>query len=755
MIKTSIALRLVVCCLGFAVTACTDPETRKARHLEQGKVLMAEGKVADAVIEFRNALKIDARFGEARWELAQAMERNGNPQAAREYVRAADLLPDRPEVQLRAAGLLLAAQQFELARKHADLALKTDPSLVEAQIIRAYTLAGLKDMDGAIAELEKASVAAPGDYRPYAGLGAVEAVSGNLAEAEAAFKKAVDADPSSSPAKLGLAYFYFMTGKAADTERVVNDVLAADKNNVPANRLLALVYAGTGRVREAEAPLLRLVEQKDSRAMLVLGDLYLATGRAEEARPLYEAVRSQKATSEIGLARLAGVDFNAGRRAEAHAALDAQLKETPNSLPLLTLKAQLLSAEGRGEEALSTARKAVAVDAGSAQAQYVLGFAEAENRNNEAARAAYREALRLSPGMVSAQIELSRLLLLAGETDEALQLAQTARKAAPANAQARMTLTRALLQKGDVRAAEADARALVQTFPNSAPVHALHGRVLLARSDAAGAVRAFDRALELNPADVEAVAGRTAVDLDRKRPGEARARIERAMAKAPSSSALLLTAAQFERADGRIPAAEQYLRKAIDLEPANLAAYNQLAVLYLQQNRLDEGKRELQEVVKRKPDAVAPRTMIAIIDQIKGRTDDAMKQYDAILQDSSTAAVAANNLAYLYAERGEQLDRAVALAQSAKAQLPDNPDVSDTLGWAYYKRGMPELAVKSFEFSVQKDPKNPVYLVHLGLAYARAGQAQKARAALTQALQLKADVEGAAEARAVLASLQS
>jgi len=44
--------------------------------------------------------------------------------------------------------------------------------------------------------------------------------------------------------------------------------------------------------------------------------------------------------------------------------------------------------------------------------------------------------------------------------------------------------------------------------------------------------------------------------------------------------------------------------------------------------------------------------------------------------------------------------------------------------------------------------------VHLGLAYAKAGQAEKARATLNQALKLKADVEGAAEARAVLASMQ-
>jgi tetratricopeptide (TPR) repeat protein len=161
----------------------------------------------------------------------------------------------------------------------------------------------------------------------------------------------------------------------------------------------------------------------------------------------------------------------------------------------------------------------------------------------------------------------------------------------------------------------------------------------------------------------------------------------------------------------------------------------------------------LNEIVSRRPDAFGARTMIGMIQQLEGRPDEAIKTYDAIVTESSRAAVAANNLAYLYADRGEHLDRAVQLAQSAKQHLPENADVSDTLGWVYYKKGMPELAIRPFEFSVQKDPQNPIYLLHLGLAYAKAGMPDKAKVSLTQALKLKPDVAGADEARAVLAAL--
>ena len=53
------------------------------------------------------------------------------------------------------------------------------------------------------------------------------------------------------------------------------------------------------------------------------------------------------------------------------------------------------------------------------------------------------------------------------------------------------------------------------------------------------------------------------------------------------------------------------------------------------------------------------------------------------------AAVAANNLAWMYASRGEQLDRALQLAQAAKAELPDDAAVSDTLAYVYIKKQLP------------------------------------------------------------------
>ena len=113
-----------------------------------------------------------------------------------------------------------------------------------------------------------------------------------------------------------------------------------------------------------------------------------------------------------------------------------------------------------------------------------------------------------------------------------------------------------------------------------------------------------------------------------------------------------------------------------------------------------------------------------------------------------------DNFASMYADAGINLDIALQLAQSAKAQMPDHPDVDDTLGWVYYKKDMANLAIRPLETSVSQEPTNALYHYHLGLAYAKTGNTTKARKSLEQALKLQPGFPGAADARSTLASLK-
>ena len=196
-------------------------------------------------------------------------------------------------------------------------------------------------------------------------------------------------------------------------------------------------------------------------------------------------------------------------------------------------------------------------------------------------------------------------------------------------------------------------------------------------------------------------------------------------------------------------------RRVLEFDPTHLATYSALGRLYRRQGRLDEAREEYDALTERSPDPVAAVTMAGVILLTQGRTDQARERFERAVGLDPDAAVAANNLAWIYAETDGNLDVALGLAQRATAQLPDLPQTNDTLGWVHYKKGLASLAIPFFEKSIAKDVENPVYHYHLGLAYAKADDRVRARQALERALGLQPDFEGADEARRLLSGLRA
>jgi len=146
--------------------------------------------------------------------------------------------------------------------------------------------------------------------------------------------------------------------------------------------------------------------------------------------------------------------------------------------------------------------------------------------------------------------------------------------------------------------------------------------------------------------------------------------------------------------------------------------------------------------------------MIALMLHSQEKYPEAKQVYQRILAIDPRAVVAANNLAYLYADEGENLDEALSLAQSAKSARPHDADVNDTLGLVYLRRDLPALAKEPLEQSVKAKPRNALYQYHLGLTYLKLGDTAKGRAALERALELEPSFAKAAEVRKALAEVR-
>ena len=745
---------VVFVCL--TATGCSrDPKVAKDRYIKSGDSYLAQGKVAEATLEFRNALQVDPQDGELRLKLADAYVKAGQgPQAALEFVRAADVLLNRPDVQVRAGSILLLAGRFDDAKVRADKALAVAPRDVQAQILLANALAGLKDLNAAVAEIEEAIKLEPGRAATYANLGVLEVSRGRREAAERAFKKAIELDSRSGSAQLALANFYWMDGRFSDAEQSLSKALALEPENTLVLRAMANFAITQNRPDDAENYLKKIVDvTKSSDATIALADFYIARQNEATARTLLQPLAEVTGNSSPASVRLAALDHASGHKDEAYARLDKVLSSDQTNLQALLVKSTMLLSDGRRDDALAPAELATQRHAQSTAAFFTLGRVQAARNQIDAAIAAYKEALKLNPRATGAQLALARLHLANGKPAESIIFAQDAVKGDPRNADARLTLVRGLLARGDLHEAAPEITRLAAEYPNVAAVRVqkgiLHGR----QRDVVGARAEFEAALRLEPGSAEALGGLVALDLAAKQPAAAVARVSDRVSRPDATPALLMLGARTYAATGDLQKAEQTLRRVLEKDPSHLAAYYALGQLYLRQDKLDAALVEFESLAKRDAKPVASLTLVGIILQAQGKDNEARARFERVMELDPDAPVAANNLAWAYAESGGNLDVALGLAQTAQRGLPESAEVSNTLGFIYYKKNLLTLAIAALKVSADKDPNNAMYQLHLGLAYAKHGDVANARRALERSLSLGPGESGAKEAQAAILSL--
>lgn len=745
----------VVACAAVAVSCSRNPDKAKARHLMAGDTYFKSGKYPEALLEYRRAIQIDARSGPAHARLAKTYAAvRDNTGAYHEWLRAADLLPDDAEAQLQAGQMFLRTREFDGAKQRAMRLLEKDPKNVDAQILLGNALAGLKDLTGAIAQLEKAIDEDPERTLSYSNLGVLQFMQGDRTAAEAAFKRAVSTNPKSVPAHLALANFYWSTQRLDEAEAELLKAFEIEPKSPLTNQALATLYWQTRRPENAEKHLKAYADSSsDVAPKVTLAGYYSSTDRPAQARAVLESLKKTTAGFVPAMLELATLDYADGHRDTAHKNLEAVLQRDPKNLQALLSRARFFLKEGRNGEALSLARSLVSSHAEVAAAHYALGAALEANNEPQAAVDEYKEAVKRSPGTVPAEVALVRLTLSLGDAKAAVQFAREALGLRPQLGGVRLMLAKALIATRSLDAAETELTTLLKAVPSSAEAHAVMGLVQSFKRDSARARQEYTRALELDPASFEALAGAIGLDMDDNKVADARARLERRLASAPTDMRTLLLAGKTYTFIKDWHRAEEALRKAMQVDPSALPVYEGLAQLYIAQKRLDEARMQFDDLVKRQPKQIGPLTMAGMILSIQNRPDEARKRYEQVIAIDPQSPVAANNLAWTYAETGGNLDVALQLARTAVSKAPNQPSFNDTLGWIYYKKGLNDLAISSLKQSVASDPRNPDYLFHLGLAYARKGDKSNAQKTLEQALNLKSDFPGADEARKVLKSV--
>ena len=113
--------------------------------------------------------------------------------------------------------------------------------------------------------------------------------------------------------------------------------------------------------------------------------------------------------------------------------------------------------------------------------------------------------------------------------------------------------------------------------------------------------------------------------------------------------------------------------------------------------------------------------------------------------------------AYVILQQGGNVDVAMGLAQTARRGMPDSPNAADTLGWAYYQKGIYQSAINQFQEALRLgekrgDPEDADLHYHLGLAYQKDNKTALARQQLEKAVKINPKND---DARKALSELRS
>jgi tetratricopeptide (TPR) repeat protein len=755
-VRNHSARLLIVLSAAALVVACG--RINVADHLKKGDAYFAQSQYAEAAIEYRVALSGDLKRGDIHEKLGDTMMHQKDlPGALKEYARAADLLPNDAAAQINAGNLLLLAHSFEDAKSRADKALAIDPKNALALVLKGDALAGLKDFDSALDEFQQALVLDPTQDAAQRNIGVIQLSKGHPAEAEAAYRKAVAIAPKSVQANLALAGFLWRSGRSADAEQALKATIALDPANGQANRALGMFYIASGRATEAEPYFRELAKtSKTNNDVLALADYYVTVNRLDDAtKTLSDLARNKPDAAAAANTRLAAIDVLRGDRAAGMAKARALVQDNPKEMPARLLIARLQVMDAKWTDALATTKGIVNDDPNSSVAglAYQLqGDIQAQLDRPADAVLAYQEVLKRNPKAIQAMLGLAAVDMTIGNIDTAATYARQALTLAPKNPLARILVARAHVAKNDPGAA-AEIVALEKDYPrlpnvyDLAAVQALHDRHI----DAART--AYTKALALSPGNLEALRGLAQIDRSTGHAQDAVARIDDALKSQKPSSELWILAASTYASAGDRDRTEQALKHAIEANPSRLQPYLLLGELYIGEKRLDDAHDQFAAWVARDPRSVAANTMLGMLLEMQRRPADAEKQYEQAVAGGGSAAVAANNLAWIYVSSNRNLEQALQLAQSAVRDDPSEPHFQDTLGWILYRQNDARQAIEHLEASVKGLPKDADGHYHLGMAYLMDGQLEQAKTELSQALTLNPNFDNAAETHKVLAGM--
>jgi len=695
----------------------------------KGVVLLKTDKPSEAADVLQNIfISRSMKWPKARIALAEALEKtNRFEQAVTNYQAT---LAD-----IKASGVVNAAAQVELRKLHYITAIKLsklleikNPKLSAEYAEKAFN--AFPDSPEALemtrAAHEKTNDKAKIEDLVILHITAINSQIGSKAALETFAKES--AEMQNQPRLRILESELLLSNGDYNKAIAAFKQLSDDfpKNRTYAHRLAAL-HLRLGHQDKANAEFKKLAASDPSDVVAVSGliAVLIKNGDIDGARARLAAAENDLGADQVR-SILIGLRLRSNEPDEALALIKAQVKDKPKSATYRSVLADLLWKEGDTKGAREQFTKAIELSPKYMNA-YRLGLLELSENNTKEAVEVFTKATQVNKGRPAAWFNLAMALHADGQVEKASNIlkklvvsdnAGSASYTAP-----RWALTLLLASENDLETAlllneKLRAPQLGSPEQRKSLIERL-AALSKANREKAGVTLTtlftFTSARVINAAEAQV------------------AKLQKILPNEPLPECwvtlIYSESGQYEIAIERFKALSKR-------NPGFIQAKVYLGMIYEQAKKYDDAAQALSEAIETAEEKYVPPIHLSLgrVFEAQGRYDESIAQYTKAMVGPFLSAQANNNIAWILATNKNSPTEAIPFAEDAAKLAPKSASILDTLGWVYYLSGNAEKSIKPLEAARSALPRNPTVRYHLGAAYLKVGQKDKAKAELSEAL---------------------
>jgi tetratricopeptide (TPR) repeat protein len=727
-------------------------------------------KYQEASILYRKVLLKDKTNAEAYYrEGLNLLDQAKVSEAASYLRRAVDLRPSNTDAAVKLSEIYLAAYSQDPKKFKTLLSDVRDLDkkilLQDANSFDGLRIEGLLQIADQQYDKAAATLAKANRIKPYArnlvGWYAEALVANNnVPQAMNLMEGMVAHDKT-----FGAAYdFLFLqhgrAGERDKAESVLRDRVKNDPDSPVGYQNLANYLLASNRAAEAETIMRQVLDNKKTfpSGHEMVGDFYVRAKKYDQALAEYQQGEKDDPKNSVKYQeRIVALHAFSGRTDQASQMAKNLAEKNPKDLSANEMYASLLLQSGTKTDANKSLAELKKLAANNPTdpvlhldlARAYFGVNERDKALSEALEVLQTER-KSNPRVgviVPARIVAARIYEDRGMHAKAMEQTNQVLAAQAGNPDAILLRCRALIGTNEMDKALPELEELVKKFPKMNDARLQLGSIYLAQRQYDKAEDQFQQVSKSSPPDIRGFLGIQTIRLATGKSAQALQAMQDLLDKNPTNMAYRYQLANFQataagmesapnaaHAKHLIQQAADNYKEILKTTPNSADLWMRLGVMQRELGQFDAALASFEQAGNADPQNAQAFLNRAMLFEALGKKTEAHDAYNKVLALQPENALALNNLAYLNADSGKNLDQAMTFAQRAKQKAPDNPDVSDTLGYVYYQKNLNAEAVRIFRQNVQDHPQNSMFHFHLAMALLKQGDKEGARQEAAKAL---------------------